>query len=232
MNTFGANFCEVFTPTVAISQKECIGTRFGLLPLSESYRLNFCAAEFADIVQKEFYLSYDPHSFSNQLDVERAKAFIYSERGENIFNYLESCWFSVDNLTDYDSLKSDISSNSFNNMLFISGNEEVPKIRLLNATDVMLTGAIVFITGYFVSCIVIFIHRKTILYRKGRKIYLIVFGLSASMFLFIVFTFTYFDFRVAAAVSLIASYVATLTLWHIYGKSKESKIMRRMTASG
>src|SRR3989344_6264136 len=92
-NTFGTNFCsEAF---LSVSEKsECYGTKTDLILHAELFRLSSCAEKF--VISRENFLEIPGTDHLTEDIIEKNKEFVYSERGQNIFNEFEECSYSLD----------------------------------------------------------------------------------------------------------------------------------------
>ncbi|MDI6722954.1 MAG: hypothetical protein QMD97_05315, partial [Candidatus Aenigmarchaeota archaeon] len=164
LNTFGTNFCSEFSQLYFFvpSKSECIATKLDLILTSEIIRLNRCLSDFTDTIAfLNRNLTYDTKTgryyITSEEDIEKWREFVYSERGTDIFNELESCSYSLDTLLDYEKLQ-EISNKS--NSSFLSESRSPPKIILLSPVYIFLYFMILAVVGYLVSCLIIWVHRK------------------------------------------------------------------------
>ncbi|GEM_PF-2857131 len=229
LNTFGTSFCNTITGG---KQTSCAATELDLAIPIEVVRVTGCAALFVGQIQNEtkfpglFIEVFDETAgrSGKKPNIEAWREFALSPRGQNIFNEFEYCSypkareliFSPQKLEAFGSIDgSGILANISNSSLI--------SIHLLSPLDVLWFAAVIFVTSYLLSCLVLWIHRKNAaLYGKGRETYMVIVGFLAILFWFFVVVIHYLDFRIVFFLSFVLAYIATTYLWKIYGSPRES----------
>jgi len=232
LDTFGTNFCFYIekpnspfllnSPYLMIKQ-ECVATELDLIVPAEIYRSVICTSNFTATFGK--YLHDYP---------EKAGEFVYSDMAGKMFNEFWGCKISVNDLVDSEKSRgvfSVFSGAYVGSILYYEVKGDImPKIRLITPVDIFLYYITVVVTGYIISCFVLWVHRKNdIIYKKGKKVYLIIIGL----FILLIYVFMNFraiqDIRLMIIVSVVLAYLLTTVIWKVHFMFIERKISRNVS---
>jgi hypothetical protein len=239
MNTFGTSFCV--DHIAGQKQTECTATNLDLVLPAEILRLTVCILQFSQIQNDTMFPElwtkvvvndrdrYGHEREVNVPNIENFRAFVYSDRGKNIFNEFEGCDYSEKTLLDQQKFSKSLVGTGLSDLLSFSN--EVPKIQILTPVYIFLYALILLAVGYIVSAVVLWAHRKnSILKGMGKKYYICMVLLFLLMlyFTFNPFSTGNYNIRIHIIVALLLSYLATTAIWKLFGVEKERKIVRKV----
>jgi len=182
LNVFGTNFCAVIILDhgyIANNRKECVSTELEASVGFEISRLITCASDFSRYFTNFINTnanSTDWRVFEESPEGQKMlRDFILSEKGQNIFNYLEGCTYSKDDFLDPQKQKERMQK-------YLPWEQKSATFRVINAFDVISYFLILIIVGYLINCIIIYVHRRNEAFvHNGKKAYMLL------AFFFVVF---------------------------------------------
>ena len=225
-------------------KSECYGTKTDLILHAELFRLSSCAEKF--VISRENFLEIPGTDHLTEDIIEKNKEFVYSERGQNIFNEFEECSYSLDTFLN-------TKPEELSNEILLLSSPKVPKMKLIDSVYISLYYVILFSIGYLVSSIFLLLHRKNVCLRGRRKRIYAEFAILFLLFIYIFFpiiviylTYAIFhvvisdwtisfnnvkDFRIIFVFVIILSYAVLTICYKIKDLVKERSIVRRIKKS-